>query len=112
MAQNLDTDEFRGLLVARQAELQQLSAMSAGARGAVELDQASVGRVSRIDAIQQQSMALANDRARGQELERIKSALARLDDGEYGYCLKCGDAIPEKRLKFDPSVATCVECAN
>ncbi|MBU2532371.1 MAG: TraR/DksA C4-type zinc finger protein [Alphaproteobacteria bacterium] len=109
---NIDKDEFRALLHAREAELRALSEISAEARGAVELDQASIGRVSRIDAIQQQAMALANERSRAQEMERIKSALVRLDDDEYGYCLVCGDEIPQARLRFDPSIATCVACAK
>ena len=112
MSDAIDPNEFRDLLLARQKELHELSDMSAEARGAVELDQASVGRVSRIDAIQQQAMALNNERSRANELERIKAALARLDDGSYGECLACGEDIPEKRLRFDPSIATCVTCAR
>lgn len=112
MSDAIDPDEFRELLHARQAELRELSDISAQSRGAVELDQASVGRVSRIDAIQQQAMALNNERARANELERIKAALARIEDGDYGACLACGEDIPEKRLRFDPSIATCVDCAK
>lgn len=112
MPDHIDIKEFRSLLLARQNELRELSNISSGARDAVELDQASVGRVSRIDAIQQQAMALASERSRGHELERIKAALARLDDDEYGCCLTCGDEIPEPRLRFDPSIATCVGCAK
>ena len=111
MSDTIDPDEFRDLLLARKAELRELSDMSAQARGAVELDQASVGRVSRIDAIQQQAMALNTERSRANELERIKAALARIEDGAYGECLACGEDIPEKRLRFDPSIATCVSCA-
>lgn len=112
MPDSIDTAEFRRLLHARQKELRDLSDMSAQARGAVELDQASVGRVSRIDAIQQQSMALASERSREQEQQRIKAALVRIGDGEYGYCIACGEVIPEARLRFDPSIATCVSCAK
>lgn len=112
MPDHIDLTEFRALLLARQQELRELSDISAQARDAVELDQASVGRVSRIDAIQQQSMALASERSREHEQQRIKSALARMDDGEYGYCITCGDDIPEARLRFDPSIATCVSCAK
>ena len=108
----IDPEEFRGLLLARQQELRELSDISEQSRGTVELDQAAVGRLSRIDAIQQQAMALASERNRGHEIERIKSALARIDDEEYGYCLVCGDEIPDKRLRFDPSIATCVGCAK
>jgi DnaK suppressor protein len=112
MPDHVDTAEFRALLHARQTELRELSDISAQARGAVELDQTSVGRVSRIDAIQQQSMALASERRRAHEQQRIKSALARMDHEEYGYCISCGEAIPEARLRFDPSIATCVSCAK
>ena len=45
-------------------------------------------------------------------LQRIESALARLDDDEYGYCLLCGEEIAEKRLTFDPSALHCAVCAN
>jgi DnaK suppressor protein len=112
MPNPIDQDEFRALLLARQAELHELSKISEQSRDAVELDQAAVGRVSRIDAIQQQAMALNNERNRGHELERIKAALARIEDDEYGDCLVCGEQIPEKRLRFDPSLATCVSCAK
>ena len=112
MTQELDTSAFREQLLARQAELIELSSISAEARAAVELDQASVGRVSRIDAIQQQAMAVANERNRTLELERIKAALVRIEDGEFGYCIACGEYIGEKRLRFDPSIATCIACAK
>lgn len=108
----IDMNEFRELLLVRQAELRELSDISAEARGIVQLDQASVGRLSRIDAIQQQAMALNNERSRANELERIDAALTRIDDGSFGECLACGEDIPEKRLRFDPSFATCVECAR
>lgn len=107
-----DRDEFRALLLARQAELHELSRISEQSRDAVELDQAAVGRVSRIDAIQQQAIALNNERNRCRELDRIKAALARIEDDEYGDCLMCGEQIPEKRLRFDPSLSTCVACAK
>ena len=112
MNDGIDIEVFRDLLLARETELRALSDISAEARGTVQLDQASVGRLSRMDAIQRQSLALASERSRGHELERIKSALARIEDGDYGYCLVCGDPIPEKRLRFDPSIATCVNCAK
>jgi DnaK suppressor protein len=111
MSDDIDVDTFRAALIERQRELEELSRISAEARAAVELDQASVGRVSRIDAIQQQEMALASERSRTNELARIKAALARIEDGDFGFCMKCGERIAEKRLRFDPSLATCVDCA-
>ena len=105
-------ESFRLLLEQRRVELETLSEMSAEARQAVELDQSSVGRVSRIDAIQQQAMALVTERNRERDLQRIKAALVRIDQGDYGYCIDCGEDIAEKRLQFDPSVPQCVDCAS
>ena len=105
-------DDIRKRLEARRDELQRLSEISAESRAAVTLDQQSVGRLSRMDALQQQAMAKATEQSRTAELSRIRAALARLEDGEYGYCLTCGDEIGEKRLAVDASVAVCINCAG
>lgn len=78
----------------------------------VELDQSSVGRVSRIDALQAQQMALATERNRSQELVRIDAALGRIVDGSYGECPDCGEEIAIKRLEFDPAIVKCIDCAR
>jgi DnaK suppressor protein len=75
------------------------------------LDQTNVGRLSRLDAIQGHAIALATQRQREQELARIAAALHRLEDGSFGYCHACGEEIAEKRLRLDPSIATCIRCA-
>ncbi|PLX36727.1 MAG: molecular chaperone DnaK [Hyphomicrobiales bacterium] len=106
-----DDTTIRNRLIARREELQALADSAAEARGPVTLDQQSVGRLSRMDAMQQQAMAQANDRARTAELSRIDAALHRLAEGEYGYCLDCGDEIAEKRLQIDPTAALCIACA-
>ena len=104
--------QIRKILEKRQNELRDLQTMSEAARDTVALDQQSVGRLSRMDAMQQQAMAQANERQRLGELHRIDRALTRLKEGEFGLCEVCDDAIPAKRLAFDPSVATCVRCAR
>jgi DnaK suppressor protein len=108
----IDDNAVREELLRRKAELEALSEMSSGNREAVELDQTSVGRISRIDAIQQQAMALATERNRARDLARITSALARLDAGTYGECISCGEEIGHKRLAFDAAVPTCIDCAR
>lgn len=105
-------DATRNRLLARQGELRELAEISAGQRDAVELDQSSVGRVSRIDAIQSQEMALASARARDAELARIKAAPIRIEEGDYGHCIMCDEPIAPKRLESDPSLPTCVKCAR
>jgi len=78
----------------------------------VTLDQQSVGRLSRMDAMQQQAMARATQVRRDQLQTRIVAALARIDEGEYGYCLQCGEDIAERRLELNPTVVTCISCAG
>jgi DnaK suppressor protein len=112
MTENLDIEHFKARLEARREELKSLHELSAQARGAVELDQTSVGRVSRIDAMQRQQMALASDRQRAEELVRIDAALQRIEDGSYGECLICEEPIAPKRLEFDAAIATCIDCAS
>ena len=108
----LDSKHARKKLMARREELEQLSENSAEARETVTLDQSSVGRLSRMDAIQQQAIAQATERQRANEISRIENALKRLDDDEYGYCIQCDEDISVKRLEIDPAASHCIKCAG
>jgi len=99
-------------LTARQQELASLSAIAEDSRAAVELDQSKVGRLSRMDAMQQQEMAKASEAHRAQELRKIEAAITRIDTGDYGYCVQCDEPIALKRLEIDPAVALCIDCAG
>ena len=77
-----------------------------------ELDQTSVGRLSRMDAMQQQAMAAAQSRRRASRLKAIGAALRRMDQDDYGWCEECGEQIPMGRLNLDPCAAKCVDCAS
>jgi DnaK suppressor protein len=112
MAVTLNGKQARKILIARREELEQLSQNSAEARETVTLDQASVGRLSRMDAIQQQAMAQATERQRAVEISRIENALKRLDEDEYGFCVECGEDISIKRLEIDPAATHCIKCAG
>ncbi len=110
--EDLNTSYFRDLLLKRQLELENLTDATAEARAPVTLDQQSIGRLSRMDAMQGQAMALETERRRSAELQQIKMALKRLDDGNYGICLSCDEAIPLKRLELNPANPICVDCAS
>ena len=114
MSDRKDIDEtaFREKLLERRRELQDLTESSGEERQTVELDQQRVGRLSRMDALQGQAMAKEVDRRREVELQRITAALERLDEGEFGYCVACGEDIPLKRLELDPTAPTCINCAK
>lgn len=107
----VDVSAMRARLEDRRGELRALSEGAADSRKAVELDQQSVGRLSRQDALQQQAMAKAQDARRAQELRRIAAAIGRLEEGEYGWCVECGEAIAPRRLDIDPAIERCVACA-
>lgn len=114
MRSDLDLATFEQRLMARRTEIradrdrgQQLDGGSP-----VELDQSRVGRLSRMDALQQQAMAQATSRRAEIELQRIEQALARLRSGEYGYCAKCEEEIAAARLQVDPATLLCIDCAR
>ena len=108
----IDIARTRRRLETRRREIEEARTATAAARRPVELDQARVGRLSRADAIQDQSMSLETDRRRETELKRLDAALARIDSGDYGICLACGEEIEARRLTFDPAAPTCVSCAG
>ncbi|WP_373489417.1 TraR/DksA family transcriptional regulator [Blastomonas sp.] len=108
----LDLDDLRARLIAQRAALVEEDSVSEQSRAPVTLEQDSVGRLSRIDAMQVQAVAMAQQRRRQSERTAIDAALARLDSGEYGYCLVCGEDIAEARLINTPAVTKCIECAR
>ncbi len=108
----INPEKFKALLEAKKAQVKADLALAQESTKPVELDQTMVGRLSRMDALQQQQMALASERRRHQELQKIEHALKRMEAGEYGYCIKCDEEIAEKRLEFDPAILTCISCST
>ena len=112
MADAIDAKAVEKRLNERRKELQEIAAASRESRRPVELDQSRVGRLSRMDALQDQAMALETERRREIELRRIDAALDRVKSGDYGYCLTCGEEIGAKRLELDPATPVCIDCAR
>ncbi|OIP87684.1 MAG: molecular chaperone DnaK [Rhodobacterales bacterium CG2_30_65_12] len=103
---------IRTRLEAMLAALDQDDVRGAEGQRIVSLDQASVGRLSRMDALQGQAMAKATQARRETNRKRIAAAFARIDEGEFGYCTECGEEIAANRLDLDPTVPTCIACAQ
>lgn len=103
---------FHEALLVLRNEIEQLSDTCIQASDTVVLDQAKVGRLSRMDAIQAQQMAQEMERRRHLQLQKIETALARIESGDYGFCFVCGEEIGEARLKFDPASTRCIKCAQ
>lgn len=104
--------ELRKRLHALKGELRSIERSGDEAAATVELDQARVGRLSRMDALQGQAMSQELKRRREIELQRIDSALHRLDGGNYGFCVRCEEEIDERRLQLDPAATLCIVCAE
>ena len=106
-----DIDHLVMMIRNEMDQLKQLSETAKESRAPVKLDQQSVGRLSRMDAMQQQSMELATEERRQQRLAALAAALRRVKSGDYGYCLKCNDKIAAGRLAVDLAVTLCIDCA-
>ena len=111
-ASTTDIKKAKARLLARLGELAKISGTSDGSRRPVELDQTRVGRLSRMDALQDQAMALEVENRRKQEIRRVEAALERIDSGDYGFCMSCGEDIEVKRLEIDPATPLCLSCAG
>jgi DnaK suppressor protein len=72
----------------------------------------SIGRLSRVDAMQQQQMATARMQRLQDQLQQIRSALARVRSGTYGDCLKCEEPIGAQRLRARPEALVCRACGR
>ncbi|WP_371227076.1 TraR/DksA family transcriptional regulator [Roseovarius sp. 2305UL8-3] len=107
-----EIEKKRGLIAARLAALEEEDRLGEAGQATVELDQQAVGRLSRMDALQNQAMAKANSTRRQAERSQLQAALTRMDEGEYGFCEDCGDDIAPARLDLNPAATKCIQCAR
>ena len=80
-------DRYQQQLLSMQSELEAMAALASSSTDTVVLDQSRVGRLSRMDALQGQQMALESERRRKQQLVEIQAALRCIEQGDFGYCL-------------------------
>jgi DnaK suppressor protein len=71
----------------------------------------AIGRISRMDAINNKTINDAALRNQQKKLKKLERALERMDDKNFGKCMRCGEDIPFGRLKFMPYTTKCVKCA-
>ena len=104
-------EELHAALLRLREDLQrQLEASREGARP-VDLDE-PIGRLTRMDAIQQQKMTEANRRDTGVRLMQVEGALRRHGAGDYGFCVTCEEPVGFARLKVRPEATSCVDCQS
>ena len=72
----------------------------------------AIGRVSRMDAINNKSIVDAALRKAKERLKGLKSSLDKLDSSDFGVCIKCKNNIPIERILLAPQSSFCVNCAQ
>lgn len=107
-----ELETYRQTLLKLRATLLSVEETSRAAAGIVELDQAAVGRLSRMDAMQAQQMAQEAERRRHLQLQKTEGALRRIEADEFGFCYVCGNEIDARRLQADPTITRCLKCAQ
>ena len=103
--------ELRQVLLALRDDLKQLLENSSDGAQPISLDE-PIGRLSRMDAMQQQGMVQANRRTVHNRLGRIEAALRRHAGNEYGPCLECEEEIGYARLQAQPEAPFCIGCQS
>ncbi len=100
---------LRNRLIELRLELRHLVGASKAGAETVGLDE-PIGRIARMDAMQQQKMIAANRLAAQRRLQQVQAALDRMDAGEYGECRACGEPIGSGRLEAHPEAPLCLGC--
>lgn len=72
----------------------------------------AIGRLTRMDAIQQKSMAESNLKSAEKLIFNLKLALSKLNEPEFGVCVICSSSIPVERILAIPETRVCVKCAS
>ena len=104
-------EELRSALQERQSELKHLLEVTLEGTRPVDM-QEPIGRLTRMDAIQQQKMTAANRRSNEIRLRQVSSALEAIARDGYGSCRKCEEPIGHRRLKARPEAPYCLDCQD
>ncbi len=106
----MNSDAFRTLLESRREALLGERRLAESSAATVQLDQGAQGRLSRMDAMQQQAMAASQVRRPRTELRKVEAALDR--PGTFGACCRCDEPMTPERLQADAATPFCQDCAH
>ncbi|WP_319266906.1 TraR/DksA C4-type zinc finger protein [uncultured Draconibacterium sp.] len=107
----LNKAEIKAQLIAEIAKTEKLIQEYSELTKPVEPENA-IGRISRMDAINNKSVTEATLRKAKDKLEKLKFALSKVDDDDFGLCVKCKKSIPLGRILIMPQALTCVSCSH
>lgn len=112
IAEEIDLTYFRNRVSLELIKINQAIVESRQASATVELDQTSVGRLSRMDALQQQALAQGMMERLLLQKCKLEAALVRIDSGGFGLCCVCGEDLERQRLHADPCILFCLPCVE
>ena len=104
-----ELEVLRDLLLRTLESLSESRAASSEEAKPVDLG-LSIGRLSRMDALQQQHMAAARKQRVELQIEQARAALRRMDSATYGACARCEEPIGFARLRVRPDAVFCMAC--
>ena len=105
-------EEIRAELLRTLTKLERSLKISGENGRARDLEQDTVGRLSRIDAIQNQGLMNNLEERERAQIRQVADALLRIEEGTYGACRSCGRTIPLERLLVFPETLACSACAR
>ena len=103
------TDRTRRLLA---AELQRITARLHSEEGVPQVGVVGGDFLDVAQGVEHQEQARLSAARLVERARRLRIALARMSDGDYGVCSECGTAIPARRLLAIPDATTCVACQS
>ncbi len=107
-----EIEQCRQKLLHLRSELKDLEESFGEETKPVELSQASVGSLSRMDAMQARKVAEEGGRRRKRQIQKIDGALRRIKLGEFGQCFVCEEELDARRLADDPTITRCMNCTE
>jgi DnaK suppressor protein len=106
----MEEKNIRELILTEIAKTEKLIQEYRKMSGPVAPDDA-IGRISRMDAINNKSVTEASLRQAEQKLESLQRVLALVGTKDFGICMKCRKSIPSARILYRPESLYCVNCA-
>ena len=110
MSESAGMKKYREQLEESLFEIEQYLEKTEESAEAVSPDK-SLGRLSRMEAMQDQQLMLEARRRKKMQKVAVQSALQRIENGQFGTCIFCGNLIPEERLDVAPESSSCVDCS-
>jgi DnaK suppressor protein len=105
------TEQLRQELLRNLAKLEKsVGLIKTASSAAADLDPSAVGRLSRIEALQNQGLTNGLKERERIQFEQVRDALSRMEEGMYGKCTSCRSPIPVERLAVFPETRTCTGC--